>query len=282
MESSKKKIRILSIDWDYFINATMDEKVDMFPDAGTERFSIDLSNFIWASRYSNAILHKKRDSKNKLLTDFSVISDYQKLRKFLRNLSFKNPYTPIIIAESHYVMYPLVHENFEENDVEIVNVDFHHDLYKSTTEVNCGNWLSTLKEEGIVTKITWIKREDSDINDEYDNKTDVFISDSFDSILYEDYDIIFICRSNAWSPPHIDKKFISLITLIEKYFHCCKCEDKRVKKDRYKQIKVQIESEVDVMKEFMFGLLGNESCKPELDKIKYILQREGIQDDKTT
>ena len=45
-------MKILSIDWDYFIDCTSRERAILFPDGGNEYISPALQMFIWESHYS--------------------------------------------------------------------------------------------------------------------------------------------------------------------------------------------------------------------------------------
>lgn len=44
-------MRVLSLDWDYFIDATADERFALFPDGGNENMPYGLQNIIWNGRY---------------------------------------------------------------------------------------------------------------------------------------------------------------------------------------------------------------------------------------
>lgn len=48
-----KSLNVLSIDWDYFIDADIETRMQLFPDTPSEKYSVSLQNFIWSSRYSS-------------------------------------------------------------------------------------------------------------------------------------------------------------------------------------------------------------------------------------
>ena len=48
-----KPVKVLSIDWDYFIKATANEREFMFPDGGNEDLPESVQNSVWASHYGN-------------------------------------------------------------------------------------------------------------------------------------------------------------------------------------------------------------------------------------
>ena len=45
--------RFLSIDWDFFVDATMTQRLVMFPDGGNESLGTTFSNYIWDTLYRN-------------------------------------------------------------------------------------------------------------------------------------------------------------------------------------------------------------------------------------
>ena len=50
--------RFVSIDWDFFIDATAEERLLMFPDGGTENLPDSIKKYVWDSRYSDPRLEK--------------------------------------------------------------------------------------------------------------------------------------------------------------------------------------------------------------------------------
>ena len=89
-------------------------------------------------------------------------------------------------------------------------MDFHHDMYyyhDSTNPVNCGNWVRELLKVRPNMKYYWIKREDSETTllggDEIPESSIL----PFDRLKELDFDYVYICRSDIWSPPHLDSKF---------------------------------------------------------------------------
>lgn len=188
-------MKILSIDWDYFIDASLSERMRMFPDGGTENVPLFVQNIIWSSHYKDGV--EQIGIKEK---------EYEQIKKKLSN-SFES----VMIADSHKHIYDFIqHETFGK--IEIVNIDFHHDLYgykeKHRTDVDCGNWASKLFENGNC-QYTWVKQSDSDDVLHVDLLKSIEVKE-FDDILDEEYDLVYICRSGMWSPPHLDKFFLEL------------------------------------------------------------------------
>lgn len=209
-------LNILSIDWDYFIDATYQERFFCFPDSGNEYMSDSLKDIIWSTKYEGV----------KQLPDVKIDVPAVKLIKGVLEQSCA-PFCQV--TDSHSVGYDFVKEamgGFAElnpKGINLVNVDFHHDLYTvkdnnekhqelnllwhGNKDVNCGNWLRHVISEynNEYSSFTWIKREDSDAVgvEEYPIKVTTDLS----MIRETRWDAIFICKSGMWSPPHLDKKF---------------------------------------------------------------------------
>lgn len=126
-------------------------------------------------------------------------------------------------APSHKSIYPIVDRISKTKNIEIVNIDFHHDYYHhyiKGEEYNCGNWLRVIKDERPNTKIKWVRREDSqtvslDGEFPYSHTTDI------ESVLKDSYDIIFLCFSPEWTPPHLEKEYRELIECLKRSEKIC-------------------------------------------------------------
>lgn len=204
----------LSIDWDYFIDATATERITLFPDGGNEFVSSGLSDIIWSGRYSGSMLSAAKGF-NRKISDMGVLKEeYDLLKKYLaRQVGYVES---MGVAESHSMAYSMFSADLEKNEqCVIINIDFHHDLYTNTEgSVDCGNWLTELYREGKVSKLHWVAREDSEeLPDGYISCSAVQRTKDLASVLaqYPEVEGIFICRSGVWSPPHLDSKLIGLI-----------------------------------------------------------------------
>lgn len=214
---SKQPLRVLSLDWDYFIDATMEQRMRLFPDGGNESLIGYLQDFIWASRYAE----------NSELESIKVDHEaYEQVKNFIYS-GIKAFYTKCVVWDSHKYLYDEIAGMIEDGQpIEVINVDFHHDLYENSFDtVDCGNWVNCLYESPTHKVIEnpenshyyWLKRTDSD-----DKTTD---RDWFHTVTsfkeLEDYtgvkfDMIYLCRSSVWSPPHLDKAFSNLYRWIKK------------------------------------------------------------------
>lgn len=185
-------MKVLSVDFDYFVNVTPPQRNEFFPDSGVE-MSPDLNHVTWLSSY--ALPHKKKYGK---LTSISVFTD--ELLAVRDIIASQHP-DAFMLADSHRHAYDFICERADE-DVELYNVDFHHDTLEDDRDVHCGNWLARLIQEGIVTKAYWCSRPDSDRN------RSIVEEIPFHQLPRSGYDLIYVCRSSWWTPPHLDKYFI--------------------------------------------------------------------------
>lgn len=239
--------RILSLDWDYFINATAEQRLLLFPDGGNENISYDLQDFIWSSRYSNPELKEIKVLRSDYYKTFRIIID-NFMGSHIQRVAYPN--REMLVTVSHKWIYDFIKKRTKKNEqFEVYNVDFHHDMYDLRTseeEVNCGNWVNCLQEVRPNMKYHWIPREDSDIRIlggdtvpcEMRNLTDI-----------EDltFDYLFICRSDCWSPPHLDSYFEKLWVESNKYMPVV-VED-RVKHCRKVSILSEVEEEFKLLNE---------------------------------
>ena len=195
----KPKIRVLSIDWDYFVDASYLERFKYFPDGTTDTFAAAIQSIVWANRYAE---HPK-------LQTFGLIEDFDVM---CSALSHMNNQAAMMVCDSHSNIYDFVFNQVKKDEeIEVVNIDFHHDIY--TTYVNhgeatAGDWALMLKKAMPHMSYKWVKRDDSEMPKKHISTI------SFEDALQKSYDIIFLCRSGAWSPPHLDEKFIEMANIL--------------------------------------------------------------------
>lgn len=203
---------ILSVDWDYFIDASALDRNMLFPDGGNENLSSLVQDIIWANRYA----YKDHNEDGKKISEIGIKSlECELLIKLLQE---QDSNIPICFAESHSDIYHFLTKVSNERDrFDITNIDYHHDFYNTGSNLNCGNWLRILNKYNKLSKITWVCQEDSDM-DAIDKTKDLLnLSKTFSisEIGVRKYDCVFICRSGMWSPPHLDKHFNYLIESIK-------------------------------------------------------------------
>ena len=208
--------RFLSIDWDFFIDATANERLMLLPDGGSENLPDSIRKYIWDTRYGDPRLE-----------DITIDNDaFQYIRKLCRAFCGK-----CFIAESHKYAYEFIIGNTTPDEqFEVYNIDFHHDLYDfGHKRVNCGNWVTKLKEKRPQMKYMWVLRPDSDQLSKTKAKVDTtqMSFSAFKSKCEDDFqglfNHLFLCRSDMWSPPHLDTYFRRLVRTL---FSNCSSEVK--------------------------------------------------------
>lgn len=190
-------MRILSIDFDYFIDTDLDTRNNHFPD-GSDNIDPEVLAKQWEDHYKAY----------PQLKDIGVIKSYNELVEHIRKGDYYLEDNKFI-ADSHGEIYNILKNIPEHESIEIVNVDFHHDYYhyfSHDNDLNCGNWVRKLYENRNDAKITWCKRSDSDIRT-LDGQFPHTITDNITSLLDREYDIIFLCLSPEWTPPHLYELF---------------------------------------------------------------------------
>lgn len=203
-------MNVLSVDFDYFQDVT-EEHLRLYPD-GID-YNTVLSEFIWASHYAT---DGEELSKIGLLE-----KEYDTLKRILLN---QNYYTPVMIANSHVHIYDFIHGHLSEEDsLGICNVDMHHDMFNDNDKLDCGNWLGYIsnerKEQEIAFK--WVHNPISlsvyGIEEEMKQFEGRFLS-SLASLEDKKFDAVFLCRSDIWTPPHLDGYFRKLCELINSHY----------------------------------------------------------------
>lgn len=187
-------MRILSVDFDYFVDTTIEVRELNFPD-GHDNFSPALTKFVWDRCYDFY----------EGLKDIKLIPEYEKMCEFFENLKGGR----VLFADSHKEIEKFFSEVKPDEDLELIHIDFHHDMYVTGGEtLDCGNWLRFLADKKPDLKVTWVKREDSDVESlsgefPYDSTTDF-------SVVQGEFDLIFVCFSSPWTPPHLFDDYINM------------------------------------------------------------------------
>ncbi|NLP27852.1 MAG: hypothetical protein GX370_03630 [Clostridia bacterium] len=196
-------VGVLSIDFDYFINASSEKRNMYFPDVNYEMPN-DMLQSIW----------KKRYLRYPELKQVGVIDDYYFLKSYLRNLKIARE--NFLKVDNHKYIKSIIDRIPTKLKLKIVNIDFHHDYYhyyKGSDSWNCGNWLRRVIEERPNTKVKWIRRKDSQVYS-LDGLFPFEHTEDIRSIHKDKFDYLFICKSPEWSPIHLNKKFEELASSV--------------------------------------------------------------------
>lgn len=210
-----KTLTVLSIDFDFFQIVDEDTIRTCYPDGHDN--TTELSMFVWSSYYVDKYLKEK-------ITN--VKPNETKLRQLMNILRKCNMFTPSLVANSHKHIYDFIHNQLKSTNsekLELINIDMHHDMFDNGDELDCGNWVSLIKKD-IPTEFTWIANEISEkiYGDSFD-KNDKLQTD-FNCLKNKKIDAIFICRSDTWLPPHLDKSFDKLLKFMCNNFYNVICE----------------------------------------------------------
>lgn len=214
-----KTMRVLSIDWDYFQRVSVDTMRDCYPD-GLD-VSTWLSEITWGNHYAT---DSDRINQIGLMN-----SEYETLISILLR---QDKSCPVMIANSHVNAYDFILKHLADNEkISLVNVDMHHDLINDNENVDCGNWIGKLIAEGRVgcmrDNLKWIHNPVSfsmyDIDPTDGTEFGKLLArldggDTLQNIRNEKYDLIFLARSDTWSPPHLDDQFNLLVNIMREHF----------------------------------------------------------------
>lgn len=209
-----RRLKVLSVDFDYFQNVTVDTIRNCYPD-GID-LPTELSTIVWSGYYAN-------DRTRNKLNAVTVLNDeLNLLRKLLTSKDNFRVSTPVLIANSHAYIYDFIHEymdKYDATDVNIVNIDMHHDFFNNHETLDCGNWLSHIYHDyPNHCNISWIANPVSNLCYEFDQKLNGIVQNSIRSIQDFKFDILFLCRSDNWLAPHLDCHFDNLVKLISLRF----------------------------------------------------------------
>lgn len=205
---------VLSIDWDFFINATDKERIRLFP---CNDMCYDPGDIFdeWEEMYE--------ENEDELYDIDIKEKEYNYIFDKLKELLIDNPNTKVIIADSHKHIYKYIKKIQKElvSNLKIINIDFHHDCY-SSDKVGCESWVYHLIQEQTVSNFVWICDKTSGFDAEIpDDDFDLELEDLYEIESYLDRNekcsLIFICRSSIYSPPHLNGCFDKMVNMIKKY-----------------------------------------------------------------
>lgn len=217
-----RPFKILSIDFDYFQCVTPSVVENNYPDGHDH--STAVSTIVWQSRYGNKFDHDN-------LLGVTINKSELQLAKHII-LGQKNPYTPCYVCNSHVNIYDAIKTTFETaqkelgkdvfSSIHIYNVDMHHDMFNHNEKMDCGNWVSHVVNDFPNVGITWIanpiSKEVYGLNKKDSSAFDL-IEESLEKYKDMQFDLVFLCRSDMWSVPHLDNYFNHLFMNCKKTFN---------------------------------------------------------------
>ena len=214
----QRSLNILSLDFDYFLKFENDDTsvLSKFPD-GTEAF-LQFNDAVWATH----LAYKEVEDKIK-----TVKCNEYELAKVSVFLNACKADIPVMIANSHVNIYDFILSHAKTGqELRILNLDFHHDAYNTSQELNCGNWVLKLKERTANPVLyQWITSDNGWKTSE--GTIPRFVQEAYRFKSFVEYlswnkdykpDLIFLCRSDVWVPPHLDGYFDKLMRFAASHF----------------------------------------------------------------
>lgn len=265
--------KVLSIDFDYFVDATREEKFG-FPDPN-ENLSIDINTFLWVTHYAEQQLNVKRFGKqiDRSLDSIPVNREtFTQVLKYLKMLKYDSSALQVIVANSHSAIFPYLEQKVNSGiPVKVCNLDDHSDFYGIGSDLNCGNWgnllYNSVRKHNLLSQseVNWVGQPDSITHSEEDSLYKEYaellsishvapedVSEYLQAFFGETPDMIFLCRSSCWVPPHLDFKFLEMVEVLQKYQSNHILIEERVRVPRYtSKFKKQVKQYYD-----NFSVLG--------------------------
>lgn len=218
-----RPLRVLSIDFDYFVDATIEERIELFPD-GNDDLPPELNTYVWVTHYAEEIYNPRM---SRLKSIGVREAELNQLKECIADWGCQAG--AIAIQESHKYILGYIENLLNRticDSVSILHIDHHTDCYDIGEELNCGNWLNCLDREIVRydggMEVTWVRNKDSDT--EYSGAIRHRITDTCGNFdIYEDTkqffrgeapDFIFLCKSSPWTPPHLDDYFDQLAKVL--------------------------------------------------------------------
>lgn len=191
--------KVLSIDFDYFIDTDLYTRNMKFPDGVDEKSQEELERD-WSYFYNEY----------PEISNIGVINQYRELKKAFEDN--KITYDSVMVALSHKDIWTHVLSN-KEDSYEVTNIDFHHDNYISSgSKVDCANWVRHLMNDP-KNSIKWLCREDSE-RVSLEGEFPYFSATPNNLYLEGHYDDVFLCLSPEWTPPHLTPLYEDLVSSI--------------------------------------------------------------------
>lgn len=208
-------MNILSVDYDYFQrlkdkNTDVSSVFSSYPDGVDLPTSI--SNVVWASHYASPAQRTFIEQ---------VEPDWDELEIMQGILLAQDKNIPVAVTQSHIHAYRFIKELCDtDEELFVTNVDMHHDYRNDNSQLDCGNWIGHLHDEwGDNFKWGWTANPIG--LDSYgftQEERDRAMLCGLNKLIGMQFDAVFICRSDQWTPPHIDEGFEELVNTVKGHF----------------------------------------------------------------
>lgn len=148
----------------------------------------------WEDLYKNAI-------PNLFTAD---LIHYERLTKWVINMFHSLPAENVQFIYSHDMAYELLKDY---DNIELINIDHHHDYgydKGDNSKVTCANWVKYLAQENHLASYLWVNNESSDVHPNATIDSQCLKKTNLSTL---NPDILIICLSPEWVPPHIRPLF---------------------------------------------------------------------------
>lgn len=201
-----REINVLSIDFDFFQLVDADTIMSCYPD-GLD-LPTKLTEIVWAGRYSSHGCNEKEKLLNVKVNE-KLLDEV--LEVVLNNTRYN---TKFMVANSHKHIYQMMISEISHGLVDsmhIYNLDMHHDFVNSNSEIDCGNWLGYAVKNFDNCKATWIYNPVSPEMFDFSELKSLEKRKTLRCLKNKEFDLVYLCRSDAWTPPHLDNYFTELV-----------------------------------------------------------------------
>lgn len=196
--------KVLSVDWDFAFP-------DLFPYDWSFKEAPFFINGLWHLRAGN------RNLKTKEIAIEAVRPDESLITGFWPKIINTHKHVPwmIVISETHL---DIIHLLKMYHCCDVLNIDAHHDLgYDESLEhniVDCSNWAAYALGLGLINNYRlrypcWRREHPEGCPESV--KEIVKMAEYGLPKFFREIDIVFVCRSGAWTPPWSDDKWIEFI-----------------------------------------------------------------------
>lgn len=223
-------LRVLSIDFDYFQKVDLNTLRTCYPD-GIDRPTPE-ANKEWKKIYRDAT---KKKLLEKVTTDQKALQKVKTIvqNNFFEREAYMKPRKAFgMIEQSHVKAYDFIQTYYApevHSGIELYNIDMHPDMINKNSKIDCGNWIKHLilnnrtKTRNVTLK--WIYNPVSAIAYKFNHEFDDFATENLSVLDNKFFNLIFLCRSDNWVPPHLDNDFIELAKTIQKTTKCNSFKD---------------------------------------------------------
>lgn len=166
--------------------------------------------------YNNMVPGIKWDDLLKSLPNLATtpadLNIYSDILRYLLRVVDKT--SPIYIAYSHSFIKNYLQYDY---DLNIVNIDHHHDIFYDGKDAECklqdctcANWVKYFHDQGQLKSYTWVHNDNS-ANPNFDVEFDYNKIPLREFKFAESYDKYFICLSPEWVPPYYHSLFYTIL-----------------------------------------------------------------------